>query len=203
MFEAIKWINHDSTSHSEDVPTSMMFNKKKKKNIYIYIYTLEVQRLFFEWFFRKDYCFSRDLQSTIQGDYSFYGLGLPGYIYIYIWYPVNLRSFTENAQHSRGDKNQAPVISTESVHESWRCKQHVSMEGRDATSFHIFSRSTWCFFRVQMIYFRGVSVYLIFSCISIVMLNNSSSCGKTCLPSHVVFFSQKFPKHVLIYLYQK
>ena len=36
-------------------------------------YTLEVQRLFFEWFFRKDYCFSRDLQSTIQGDYSFYG----------------------------------------------------------------------------------------------------------------------------------
>ena len=31
-------------------------------------------RLFFEWFFRKDYCFSRDLQSTIQGDYSFYGL---------------------------------------------------------------------------------------------------------------------------------
>ena len=36
--------------------------------------TLEVQRLFFEWFFRKDYCFSRDLQSTIQGDYSFYGL---------------------------------------------------------------------------------------------------------------------------------
>ena len=40
--------------------------------------SLEVQRLFFEWFFRKDYCFSRDLQSTIQGDYSFYGLGLPG-----------------------------------------------------------------------------------------------------------------------------
>ncbi len=40
--------------------------------------TLEVQRLFFEWFFRKDYCFSRDLQSTIQGDYSFYGLWLPG-----------------------------------------------------------------------------------------------------------------------------
>ena len=38
------------------------------------IYTLEVQRLFFEWFFRKDYCFSRDLQSTIQADYSFYGL---------------------------------------------------------------------------------------------------------------------------------
>ena len=35
--------------------------------------SLEVQRLFFEWFFRKDYCFSRDLQSTIQGDYSFYG----------------------------------------------------------------------------------------------------------------------------------
>ena len=31
-------------------------------------------RLFFEWFFRKDYCFSRDSQSTIQGDYSFYGL---------------------------------------------------------------------------------------------------------------------------------
>ena len=42
--------------------------------IYIYINTLEVQRLFFEWFFRKDYCFSRDLQSTIQGDYFFYGL---------------------------------------------------------------------------------------------------------------------------------
>ena len=40
---------------------------------------LEVQRLFFEWFFRKDYCFSRDLQSTIQGDYSFYGLWLPGF----------------------------------------------------------------------------------------------------------------------------
>ncbi len=36
-------------------------------------------RLFFVWFFRKDYCFSRDLQSTIQGDYSFYGLWLPGY----------------------------------------------------------------------------------------------------------------------------
>ena len=43
-----------------------------------HIITLEVQRLFFEWFFRKDYCFSRDLQSTIQGDYSFYGLWLPG-----------------------------------------------------------------------------------------------------------------------------
>ena len=40
--------------------------------------SLEVQRLFFEWFFRKDYCFSRHLQSTIQGDYSFYGLWLPG-----------------------------------------------------------------------------------------------------------------------------
>ena len=43
------------------------------------MFTLEVQRLFFEWFFRKDYCFSRDLQSTIQGDYSFYGLWLPGF----------------------------------------------------------------------------------------------------------------------------
>ena len=81
--------------------------------IHIYIYTLEVQRLFFEWFFRKDYfsgqiittsaevtlngglirelpqnplnsglgiilicpdCFTRDIQSTIQGDYSVYGL---------------------------------------------------------------------------------------------------------------------------------
>ena len=42
-------------------------------------FSLEVQRQFFEWFFRKDYCFSRDLQSTIQGDYSFYGLGLPGF----------------------------------------------------------------------------------------------------------------------------
>ena len=38
-----------------------------------------IQGLFFEWFFRKDYCFSRDLQSTIQGDYFFYGFWLPGY----------------------------------------------------------------------------------------------------------------------------
>ena len=47
----------------------------------MYIYPGSPSRLFFEWFFRKDYCFSRDLQSTIQGDYSFYGLGLPGYMY--------------------------------------------------------------------------------------------------------------------------
>ncbi len=32
----------------------------------------------FEWFFRKDYCFSRDLQSTIPRDYYFNGLWLPG-----------------------------------------------------------------------------------------------------------------------------
>ena len=44
----------------------------------LWIQWKEVQRLFFEWFFRKDYCFSMDLQSTIQGDYSFYGLWLPG-----------------------------------------------------------------------------------------------------------------------------
>ena len=47
--------------------------KNRDRGLY-FIYTLEVQRLCFEWFFRKDYCFSRDLQSTIQGDYSFYGL---------------------------------------------------------------------------------------------------------------------------------
>ena len=68
---------------------SVAFFTPQTKAIYIYIlyiYTLEVQRLFFEWFFRKDYCFSRDLQSTIQGDYSFYGrLDFQG-IYIYKWY---------------------------------------------------------------------------------------------------------------------
>ena len=46
----------------------------KMRFVFFSSFTLEVQRLFFEWFFRKDYCFSRDLQSTIQGDYSFYGL---------------------------------------------------------------------------------------------------------------------------------
>ena len=37
-------------------------------------YTLEVQRLFFEWFFRKDYCFSKGLLSTDPGKCHFYGL---------------------------------------------------------------------------------------------------------------------------------
>ncbi len=56
------------------------------KYMYIYItYTLEVQRLFFELFFRRDYCFSKGLQSTIPGEYCFNGLWLPGYISIYIF----------------------------------------------------------------------------------------------------------------------
>ena len=49
-------------------------DKFGNKKVPAMMYTLEVQRLFFEWFFRKDYCSSRDLQSTTQGDYSFYGL---------------------------------------------------------------------------------------------------------------------------------
>ena len=36
--------------------------------------SLRVQRLLFIWSFRKDHCFSRELQSTIPGDYSFNGL---------------------------------------------------------------------------------------------------------------------------------
>ena len=38
------------------------------------IYTLEVERLSIKCFFRKDYCFSKGLQSTIPGDYSSNGL---------------------------------------------------------------------------------------------------------------------------------
>ena len=38
------------------------------------ILSLEVERLFIEWFFGKDHYFSRDLQSTIPGDYFFNGL---------------------------------------------------------------------------------------------------------------------------------
>ena len=58
------------------------------------IYTLEVQvDYFLNGFSRKDYCFSRDLQSTIQGDYSFYGLGLPGYIYILFFLPGIVLAF--------------------------------------------------------------------------------------------------------------
>ena len=40
--------------------------------------TLEVQRPFFEWFFRKDYCFSQGLLSTDPGKCHSYGLWLPG-----------------------------------------------------------------------------------------------------------------------------
>ncbi len=50
----------------------------------MYIYTLGVQRPLNKWPFRKDHYFSRDLQSTIPGDYYFNGLWLPGYIYIYM-----------------------------------------------------------------------------------------------------------------------
>ena len=42
------------------------------------ILSLEVERLFIEWFFGKDHYFSRDLQSTIPGDYFFNGLWLTG-----------------------------------------------------------------------------------------------------------------------------
>ena len=61
------------------VPQMALFSRRKDVDFPFTWYPLEVQRLFFEWFFRKDYCFSRDLQSTIQGDYSFYGLWLPGW----------------------------------------------------------------------------------------------------------------------------
>ena len=44
------------------------------------MYTLEVEKLFIEWFFRKDYCSSKGLQSTIPGDYGVNGLRLTGYI---------------------------------------------------------------------------------------------------------------------------
>ena len=36
--------------------------------------TLEDERLFIEWFFRRDHYFSRDLQSTVPGDYYLNGL---------------------------------------------------------------------------------------------------------------------------------
>ena len=48
--------------------------------IYVMI-TLGVQRPLNKWPFRKDHYFSRDLQSTIPGDYYFNGLWLPGIIY--------------------------------------------------------------------------------------------------------------------------
>ena len=43
------------------------------------IITLEVQRLFVQWFFRKDYCFSKGLLSKILGNailmvFDFHGL---------------------------------------------------------------------------------------------------------------------------------
>ena len=49
-------------------------SQERTNRTYHYQFPGGPSRLFFEWFFRKDYCFSRDLQSTIQGDYSFYGL---------------------------------------------------------------------------------------------------------------------------------
>ena len=64
-------------------------------------FSLEV-RLFFEWFFRKDYCFSRDLQSTIQGDYSFYGrLDFQGFLFVSNFLTkANLQSETTKQQGS-------------------------------------------------------------------------------------------------------
>ncbi len=41
----------------------------------------------FIWFFRKDYCFSKGLLSTFPGKWHFYGLWLPGYMYIYLDLP--------------------------------------------------------------------------------------------------------------------
>ena len=44
--------------------------------------TLGVQRPLIQWSFRKDHCFTRDLQSTIPGDYYFNGLWLTGKTYL-------------------------------------------------------------------------------------------------------------------------
>ena len=44
-----------------------------------------LQRPLKEWVSTKDHYFSRDLPSTIPGDYYFNGLWLPGGIFTYIW----------------------------------------------------------------------------------------------------------------------
>ena len=62
------------------------------------IYTLGVQRPLNKCSFRKDHYFSRDLQSTIPGDYIFNGLWLPG-----IW--VKLVSSSPNFPDENSQKN--------------------------------------------------------------------------------------------------
>ncbi len=69
-------------------PSSHTETKKRYDEVFrapqnilnIYTYTLGVQRPLKEWLSTKDHYFSRDLQSTIPGDYYFNGLWLPGYI---------------------------------------------------------------------------------------------------------------------------